>query len=111
MEIIDFRQDPRPIDRFESHGATVRLIAWGLAGGQLVTIHLEPGGLLGRHDAMANQLFFVTAGSGTVSGSDGLEQPIAVGQAALWVAGESHETRAGAEGLTAVVLEGVYTLA
>ena len=37
-------------------------------------------------------------------GGDGLWQPIAAGQAALWVAGEEHTTRAD-EPLVAVVVE------
>ena len=111
MEIMDFRQDARPIDGFESRGATVRVMARELAAGQLVTIRLEPGGVLGRHEAVANQLLLVTAGSGTVIGGDGAAEEIEVGQAAVWIAGESHETRAGPGGLTAVVLEGVYTVA
>ena len=47
----------------------------------------------------------VVEGRGTVSSSDGVEQTISAGQAAVWGPGESHETRTSV-GLTAVVSEG-----
>jgi quercetin dioxygenase-like cupin family protein len=110
LQIIDLREGGHAIERFNSQGASVRGIASELAGGQLVIIRLEPRGILGRHEAVASQLFIVTAGSGVVSGFDDVEHQIEAGQAAYWVAGEIHETVAGDDGITAVVLEGSYDL-
>lgn len=53
---------------------------------------LEPGGTLGRHPATITQLFAVIEGDGEVAGADGVRVPIAAGQAALWEAGEEHQS-------------------
>jgi quercetin dioxygenase-like cupin family protein len=74
-------------------------------GARAACLHLPPGGLVGRHQAAARQLFCVVAGEGWVGGPDQERIPIAAGQAVCWERGEEHET--GTEtGLTAVVLEG-----
>jgi quercetin dioxygenase-like cupin family protein len=96
------------IDRFGSEGATVQHVARPIHRAQLVTITLEPNGVLGRHPAAVDQLFVVMSGYGSVSGGDGARVAIRAGMAAFWSAGEEHETRADDEGLTAVVLEGEF---
>jgi len=58
-------------------------------------LDLAGGGELGRHPAPSEQLLVVLTGSGTVSGADGVEQPIGPGQAVVWARGEEHGTRAG----------------
>jgi hypothetical protein len=67
-------------------------------------MHLGPDGILGRHPAASAQLFCVVAGEGQVSGADGIVVPIQTGQAALWDAGEAHETTTRI-GLTAIIVE------
>ena len=47
-------------------------------------VRIEPGGAIGPHEAGYGQLFLVVAGSGWVSGNDGVRRPIAAGQGA-WV--------------------------
>lgn len=66
---------------------------------------LQPGGVIRRHEATTPQLLCVIAGSGFVSGSDGVEVPIEAFQAAFWEAGENHETRTNT-GMTTITLEG-----
>lgn len=66
---------------------------------------LSAGGINGRHEATTPQLLCVIAGSGFVSGSDGVEVPIGRFQAAFWEAGEVHETRTDT-GMTTITLEG-----
>ena len=66
---------------------------------------LPPGGVIRRHEATMPQLLCVIAGSGYVSGSDGVEVPIEALQAAFWEAGESHGTRTDT-GMTTITLEG-----
>ncbi|MGE3075431.1 MAG: hypothetical protein AB7N24_16870 [Dehalococcoidia bacterium] len=73
-------------------------------------IELAPHGVLGRHEAVGDQLFLVVAGDGTVSGDNQADTRIHAGMAACWSAGEMHETRAGEHGLVALVLEGQFTL-
>ena len=50
------------------------------------------------------QLFAVVEGSGWVR-AGGEEAPVEAGRAVLWEAGEGHESRAGADGMTMIVLE------
>jgi quercetin dioxygenase-like cupin family protein len=71
----------------------------------VVVIYLEPGGVLGNHPAAADQLFLVVAGGGQAS-AGGQWHDLQPGTAVLWQMGEEHETRAGAAGLTAIVVEG-----
>ncbi len=54
--------------------------------------------------AVADQLFVVVDGEGWVSGEDEVRVDIKAGQAALWRAGESHESSTSS-GMTAVVVE------
>jgi quercetin dioxygenase-like cupin family protein len=67
-------------------------------------MHVDAGGQIAVHEAAVDQLFIVVAGSGEVSGDDEVWRPIRAGQAAFWLAGEKHGTRA-ADGLTSVVVE------
>jgi quercetin dioxygenase-like cupin family protein len=101
----------RAIERFGSAGAMVGPVAREIERGQLVRIELAPGGLIGRHEAAADQLFIVVEGDGAVSGADAIETRIHAGMAAFWSTGEMHETKAGENGLVALVLEGEFTQA
>jgi quercetin dioxygenase-like cupin family protein len=97
------------IDQYDSVNAHVTHLTQSEQPSFLVCIHVEPGGILGRHRAKQNQMFFVINGRGTVSGEQGIVQPIETGQMAFWLAGEYHETRSET-GLTALVIEGVGLL-
>ena len=68
----------------------------------MTLLNLEAGGLLGRHPAPTAQLFCITRGTGWVAGDDGTRVPVKAGDAALWEAGEEHES--GTEGGMAVVI-------
>jgi mannose-6-phosphate isomerase-like protein (cupin superfamily) len=94
----------RPIERFGSVGFSIAPLA-RIGDGQLVCARLEPGGRIGRHPAVGRQLLAVVAGSGTVSGGDGVERQVGPGDAVVWEPGEEHETRTDA-GLTAIIVEG-----
>ncbi len=106
MKLYSLLSTGHPISDHGSTAAAVHHIARVVGPAQLVVIELEPDGVLGRHEAAAEQLFLVLAGGGWVSGQGSMELRIEAGMAAHWAAGESHETRAGGEGLRAVVLEG-----
>lgn len=67
-------------------------------------LRLDPSGVVGKHRAAVPQLFVVVEGSGRVRVKD-QEAPVEAGQAVLWEAGGEHESRAGPEGMTVVVLE------
>ncbi|MCB9451900.1 MAG: cupin domain-containing protein [Anaerolineaceae bacterium] len=94
----------RLIDRFESSGATVTLVAKPTTL-QAVIMHIAPRGVVGYHQAIHNQLFLVVSGEGWVRGETPERTPIQAGEAAFWSAGEWHES--GSEtGMITVVLEG-----
>ena len=65
---------------------------------------LAAGGRIVRHPATVPQILAVLEGEGRVSGAEGNFEPIAVGEAVYWSAGEEHET-VSEGGLTALVLE------
>jgi quercetin dioxygenase-like cupin family protein len=91
------------VDAYGSQGFALTHIAAGNV--RLSHAVLAPGGRIGRHPASQQQLLLVIDGGGEVSGEDGVFHPITAGQAALWQAGEEHETRSEA-GLTAMISEG-----
>lgn len=70
-------------------------------------MHLPAGGLIGRHRAVAQQLFVVVSGSGWAAGGDGRRRDLRPGRAALWEEGEEHESGSDS-GLTAVSIEGEF---
>jgi len=91
----------RQIREFDSADASVVGVT---TSGHVVVISIEPGGLVGRHPAGAEQLFLVVSGSGWVTGPDGRRVALGAGEAAVWSAGEEHES-GSAEGMTALVVE------
>jgi quercetin dioxygenase-like cupin family protein len=80
---------------------------WRTSGdSSVVCVHLSPGGSIGEHQAVSNQLLCVVQGDGWVSG-EGDRVPIAAGHAVLWREGEAHS--AGTDsGMTAFVVEGAF---
>ena len=105
MELVDFSAtNAAAIERFDSRAARVNRLARIEGTGAVGVIRLGTGGIVGRHPAVRTQLFVVVDGAGVVSDDDGVEVAIAPGQAALWRAGEMHESRSDT-GMTAVVIE------
>ncbi len=72
---------------------------------QAAIFRVAPGGRLLRHPATYPQILAVLEGTGTVSGADGIEEPIVAGVAVFWHEGEEHETKS-IQGLTALIVEG-----
>jgi quercetin dioxygenase-like cupin family protein len=104
MQILDVSsQAGFSEERFDSQRFTVTPLLRHAAS--VAVLYLAAGGCIGRHPAVGHQVLMVVEGRGTVSSSDGVEQTISAGQAAVWGPGESHETRTS-DGLTAVVSEG-----
>lgn len=116
MRIIRFDSAvSRTIAQYGSVGLTLAPLAVGAGDFHVVCMRLAPGGFIGAHAATGPQLFAVTQGEGWVQGGERVDatadsmpderQPIRVGYAALWEAGEWHA--AGTEGgMTAFVIEG-----
>ncbi len=72
---------------------------------QAAIFRFAPGGSLRRHPTTGPELFAILEGSGVVSGTDGIEEPIAAGEAVFWHEGEEQELKS-ANGLTALIIEG-----
>jgi uncharacterized cupin superfamily protein len=88
-------------------GVTVAPLTAPLAAGapvQAAIFRLAPNGRIVRHPATVPQILAVLEGAGHVSGADGEFQPITVGEAVFWRAGEEHETKTE-NGMTALILE------
>jgi quercetin dioxygenase-like cupin family protein len=67
-----------------------------------------PGGRIPRHPAGTfPQIIAVLDGSGEVSGTDGVGEPIVAGDALLLSQGEEHEVTS-AVGLAALIIEGEH---
>jgi quercetin dioxygenase-like cupin family protein len=94
----------RAVTDFGSERFTVTPMAQ-VARGVMTCLRLGPGGRIGRHAAVRRQLFLVVAGDALVSGADRVEYALKPGHAALWEAGESHETRS-LSGMMAIITEG-----
>lgn len=105
MEIVNLRgAEGHSIGKFGSKGALHRPVAHTDGDSAIGLITLEADGVLGRHPAVGDQLFIVINGEGWVSGDDETRTDIQAGEAALWCAGESHESGTPT-GMTALVVE------
>ncbi|MCA9934045.1 MAG: cupin domain-containing protein [Anaerolineales bacterium] len=105
MQIFQFEQATgQEITLFGSEGFVLSRLARPSAQAVVSVAHLLPNSVIGRHQAIGDQLFLVVWGAGSVSGEAGEEVPIIAGQAVLWGDGEWHETRT-VGGLTAVIIE------
>lgn len=94
--------DAREVFSFGSSGFGVVPIA---TEAHVVVARLAPGGVIARHPAVVHQALVVLTGEAEVSGEDGVTQVLRPGSAAVWSAGESHET-SSQTGLVALVVEG-----
>jgi quercetin dioxygenase-like cupin family protein len=94
-------QGEREVTASGSVSARVRRLA---GDAHVVLIEVAPGGVVGRHPAVGDQLFAVVSGSGWVSGAGDERESIRAGEAVLWEPGEEHESGSD-EGMTVLVVE------
>jgi quercetin dioxygenase-like cupin family protein len=94
-----------PITQFGSMNVVISGILRTSGAVQIGRMQLEPGGLVGYHQAVGPQLFLVVAGEGWVRGEGPECHAIGPGKAAYWEAGEWHES-GSEQGMVAVVIEG-----
>jgi quercetin dioxygenase-like cupin family protein len=105
MHFIDFTPGHEtPISVYDSQGASALPLGEGRGEGHVYCIRIEPGGAIGPHEAGFGQLFLVVAGSGWVSGDDGVRRPLGVGWAACIGRGEVH-AKGSEAGLTAIMVQ------
>ena len=72
---------------------------------QAAIFRFAPGGRLLPHPATLPEVFAVLAGSGEVTGADGVVEPIAAGDAVFWHRGDKQEMTSVA-GLTVLIIQG-----
>lgn len=103
-----FRFDPevgKSIDGYKSSGVIISKVIHLSNGASVHCAYLNPGGVIGFHQATTPQLFLVVQGEGWVRGESEEQIPIHTGQAAFWQKGEWHAS--GTElGMTAIIIEG-----
>jgi quercetin dioxygenase-like cupin family protein len=105
MHLVDFSSGRgTPISVYESHGAYALPLGEGRGEGHVYCIRIEPGGVIGSHEAGFGQLFLVVAGSGWVSGADGVQRSVGVGHGAFITRGEVH-AKGSDTGLTAIMVQ------
>jgi quercetin dioxygenase-like cupin family protein len=105
MHLLDFTPGHETeISVYESHGAYALPLGDGRGEGHVYCIRIEPGGAIGWHEAGFGQLFLVVAGSGWVSGPDGVQRPLGAGRGALIARGEVH-AKGSETGLTAIMVQ------
>ena len=105
MQLLDLSPGAEtPISDYESHGAYALQLGEGRGEGHIYCIRIEPGGAIGPHEAAFGQLFLVVAGSGWVSGGDGVPRLLGVGRGAYIGRGEVH-AKGTDTGLTAIMVQ------
>jgi quercetin dioxygenase-like cupin family protein len=109
VERFSFASDVAFVPRGDLlHHVTVAPLTPSIFEGSLMQaaiFRVAPGGGLRRHPATYPQILAVLEGSGAVSGTDGVEEPIVAGEAVFWHEGEEHEMKS-TNGLTALIIEG-----
>jgi quercetin dioxygenase-like cupin family protein len=93
-----------PITGYHSHGASAVPLGSGRGESHVYCIYLGPGGEIGPHEAGFDQLFLILAGSGWVSGADGVRKELRDGEGALIARGEIH-AKGSTSGLTAIMVQ------
>jgi quercetin dioxygenase-like cupin family protein len=93
-----------PISVYGSRGAHALPLGEGRGEGHVYCIRIEPGGMIGPHEAGFGQLFLVVEGSGWVSGADRVPRPVGAGEGAYIQRGEVHAKGSDA-GLTAIMVQ------
>lgn len=105
MRLFRYPEFSHPIKLFGSQGAAISKVVHIHTEASVHWLFLEPGGLIGYHPAVENQLFLIVQGEGWARAGDEPAQPVSAGQAAFWEEGEYHEV--GTErGMAAIILEG-----
>ncbi len=93
MKIYRFdREVARPIPAFGSVNAFLARGVRTTAPTQIGCFYLEPGGVVGYHQATSPQLLLVVQGEGWVRANSEDRVPVKAGDAVFWEAGEWHET-------------------
>lgn len=105
MRIIEF--DPeraKPIEIYQSVGASSVSLADGTGETHVYYLHFGPGSMIGEHRAGYGQLLLVVTGEGWAAGGDGVRQTIVAGQGAFFERGEQH-SKGSTPGMTVIMVQ------
>ncbi|MBJ8009102.1 MULTISPECIES: cupin domain-containing protein [Bacillus cereus group] len=104
MKIFDFSEKVgKHISAFQSNFIMSKILKHQ-GNIHIGSMHLQPNGVIGYHEAVVSQLLLIVQGEGFVCGLDKEKVKIGAGQAAFWAKGELHETSTE-KGLMAIVIE------
>lgn len=106
MRIFRFGADVgKNVDSYDSSGFVISRVVHLFDEAVVNCAYLNPGGVIGYHQATLPQLFLVVQGEGWVRSQAADRISIQAGQAAYWEKGEWHES--GTErGMTVIIIEG-----
>ncbi|MGN4124744.1 cupin domain-containing protein [Lysinibacillus sphaericus] len=105
MEIYKFTMDVgKTIDNYNSISSFYTKIMKTVEPTNIGLIYIEPGGVVGHHEAPVPQLFVVIHGEGWVSGQDRKKIALSNGEGVLWQSGQAHASGSDT-GLTALVIQ------
>ncbi len=105
MKIVPFGADvAEAIEGYESRSASSVALGDGTGEAHVYCLHIEPGGLIGRHPTGFGQLLLVVDGEGWAEGEDGLRVALRTGEAAYFAKGETH-AKGSESGMTAVMVQ------
>lgn len=105
MKIFKFTQEmANQINNYQSMNSFYTKITKTVEPTNIGLIYIEPGGVVGMHEAPVPQLFIVIQGEGWVCGEDKEKEMIKTGDGILWQKGEAHESGSNS-GLTALVIQ------
>lgn len=105
MKKYNFTQElANRINNYQSIDAFYTKIMKTVEPANIGFMYIEPGGVVGMHEAPVPQLFIVIQGEGWVCGEDQEKVLIKTGEGVLWQTGEAHESGSNS-GLTALVIQ------
>ncbi len=105
MQVVSLTgQQTEPIADYGSAGAASVRIAAGRGDAHIHVIVLDPGGVIGPHEAGFGQLLVPLSGSGWIADADGHAVPISRGTAGFVRRGEIH-SKGSDTGMTALMIQ------
>lgn len=103
--LLNDRKKAKEITVFNSRNLVMNRILTSNNDIHIGCMFIGPDGIVGHHQATTEQLFIIVEGEGWVKGGEGEEIFVTAGCAALWDAGEWHESKSE-KGMIALVIEG-----
>lgn len=105
MKFFRFDRDvSRLVPAFGSKNAYIARGVRMTSPAQIGCFYLDPGGVMGYHQATSDQLLLIVQGEGWVRANGGERVVVRAGDAVFWTAGEWHETGTDT-GLVALPIE------